>query len=97
MRATTQDKLRLVATTYDGAVRSGNPHPAKAVAQRLGITPDAARAAVARARRAGFLTVRPAHFAATATILRGTKRERSWQVCGTCLTSWPCVSWRSGD
>lgn len=43
-----------------------------------------------KAARDKGLLVDLQHVPVTATIMRNTPSEHSWQVCRTCLATWPC-------
>lgn len=92
----TKDRLGRVARIYRNAGRDGLP-PTKTVADKLGISRNAAAALVARARRAGLLpatttrrATRPTHSPISATTTDG----QTLLVCRTCLTTWRCPAWR---
>lgn len=96
MRQLTRERYRRAAIAYGAAVKANEPC-AQAVAAALGITDRAAGNLIRRARQNGFIAptdagrpAKPDHVAAVATIHRNRTGHRSWKVCETCLTPWPC-------
>lgn len=101
MHQVTRERYRRAALAYNGALQAGLPRT-EAVAAALGITERAAGNLIRRARQTGFIEpmderrpAKPAHTAAIATIHRNRAGQRSWKVCETCLTPWPCSESRT--
>lgn len=96
-RSPSTDRLARVASIYGDAEQHGRA-PTAAVAVELGVNRRTAGRLVAAARDVGRLPridEPRRHVAATAIVYRGTPRQREWQVCGECLTAWPCALWRT--
>lgn len=90
------------APSYDHAevarlYLAGGRQPTSFVAQHMGVSRNIAAKRVKRVRELGLLP--PAerghatwaeHHPVLAVAARGTKDQRQWTVCLSCLTRWPC-------